>query len=102
MPGTAQIYPVKTKDKAPNALGRWYQQTLAIRLTPSSYDAAVLGTGSGTPMVFSPFPESSGYFGDFSVPARASYSSRHYRGDSGLPFTRLRSSVVSKPFCDAS
>jgi hypothetical protein len=28
--------------------------------------------------------------------------SGHYRGDSGLPFTRLRSSVVSKPFSNAS
>lgn len=47
----------------PDALGRWYLQHLGISLTPSSNDAPVWQQESG-PTVFSPFPETSGYFGD--------------------------------------
>jgi len=47
----------------PDALGRWYLQHLGIALTPSSNDAPVWQQEAG-PTVFSPFPETSGYFGD--------------------------------------
>jgi len=47
----------------PDALGRWYLQHLGISLTPTSYDAPVWQQEAG-PTVFSPFPETSGYFGD--------------------------------------
>ena len=47
----------------PDALGRWYLQHLGISLTPTSYGAPVWQQEAG-PTVFSPFPETSGYFGD--------------------------------------
>ena len=47
----------------PEALGRWYLQHLGISLTPSSYDSPVWQQEAG-PTVFSPFPETSDYFGD--------------------------------------
>ncbi len=47
----------------PTALGRWYQQHLGVSLTPTSYEASVWQQEAG-PTVFSPFPETSGYFGD--------------------------------------
>ena len=47
----------------PVALGHWYLQHLGISLTPSSYDAPVWQQEAG-PTVFSPFPETSEYFGD--------------------------------------
>jgi glyoxylase I family protein len=47
----------------PTALGRWYQQYLGVSLTPSSYEEPVWQQEAG-PTVFSPFPETSDYFGD--------------------------------------
>ena len=47
----------------PAALGHWYQQHLGISLTPSSYDDLVWQQEAG-PTVFSPFPQTSNYFGD--------------------------------------
>jgi glyoxylase I family protein len=47
----------------PAALGRWYQQHLGVSLTPSSYEEPVWHQEAG-PTVFSPFPETSDYFGD--------------------------------------
>ncbi len=47
----------------PTALGRWYQQHLGVSLTPSSYEEPVWQQEAG-PTVFSPFPETSDYFGD--------------------------------------
>jgi glyoxylase I family protein len=47
----------------PVALGRWYLQHLGISLTPTSYDSPVWQQEAG-PTVFSPFPETSDYFGD--------------------------------------
>jgi glyoxylase I family protein len=47
----------------PVGLGRWYLEHLGISLTPSSYDAPVWQQAAG-PTIFSPFPETSGYFGD--------------------------------------
>jgi predicted enzyme related to lactoylglutathione lyase len=47
----------------PTALGRWYQQHLGVSLTPSSYEDSVWQQEAG-PTVFSPFPETSDYFGD--------------------------------------
>jgi glyoxylase I family protein len=47
----------------PAALGLWYQQHLGVTLTPTSYEAAVWEQEAG-PTVFSPFPETSHYFGD--------------------------------------
>src|ERR1700694_4608877 len=47
----------------PKAVGRWYQQHLGISLTPSSYEEPVWEQEAG-PTVFSPFPETSEYFGD--------------------------------------
>jgi glyoxylase I family protein len=47
----------------PVALGNWYLQHLGIALTPSSNNAPVWQQEAG-PTVFSPFPETSGYFGD--------------------------------------
>ena len=48
--------------KDPAGLGRWYQQHLGISLTPSSPGDPVWQQEAG-PTVFSPFPETSGYFG---------------------------------------
>ena len=47
----------------PTALGHWYQQHLGISLTPGSYEDPVWQQEAG-PTVFSPFPETSNYFGD--------------------------------------
>lgn len=47
----------------PKALGHWYQQHLGVSLTPSSYEVPV-GQQEAGPTVFSPFPETSDYFGD--------------------------------------
>ena len=47
----------------PAALGRWYLQHLGIALTPTSNESPVWQQEAG-PTVFSPFPETSGYFGD--------------------------------------
>ena len=47
----------------PKTLGRWYQQHLGISLTPSSSEDSVWQQEAG-PTAFSPFPETSDYFGD--------------------------------------
>jgi glyoxylase I family protein len=47
----------------PKALGIWYQQHLGVSLTPTSYGETVWEQEAG-PTVFSPFPETSDYFGD--------------------------------------
>ncbi len=47
----------------PEVLARWYQQHLGISLTPSSYGDSVWEQEAG-PTVFSPFPETTDYFGD--------------------------------------
>ena len=49
--------------KDPAVLGRWYQEHLGIALTPASYDDPVWEQEAG-PTVFSPFPQTSNYFGD--------------------------------------
>lgn len=47
----------------PDALGHWYLEHLGISLTPSSNDSPVWQQEAG-PTIFSPFPETTGYFGD--------------------------------------
>lgn len=47
----------------PKALGNWYQQHLGIALTPTSEGGSVWQQEAG-PTAFSPFPETSKYFGD--------------------------------------
>src|SRR6185312_13426630 len=47
----------------PKALGNWYQQHLGISLTPTSEGGTVWQQEAG-PTAFSPFPETSKYFGD--------------------------------------
>jgi glyoxylase I family protein len=47
----------------PKALGNWYQQHLGIALTPTSEDGNVWQQEAG-PTAFSPFPETTKYFGD--------------------------------------
>jgi len=47
----------------PKALGNWYLQHLGIALTPTSEGAPVWQQEAG-PTVFSPFPETTKYFGD--------------------------------------
>jgi predicted enzyme related to lactoylglutathione lyase len=47
----------------PKALGQWYQQHLGISLTPSSEGGTVWQQEAG-PTSFSPFPETTKYFGD--------------------------------------
>jgi glyoxylase I family protein len=47
----------------PKALGSWYQQHLGIALTPTTEGATVWQQEAG-PTVFTPFPETSDYFGD--------------------------------------
>ena len=47
----------------PKALGAWYQQHLGIELTPTSEAGPVWQQEAG-PTVFTPFPETSKYFGD--------------------------------------
>jgi hypothetical protein len=45
------------------ALGRWYQQHLGVSLAPTGYDGSVWEQEAG-PTIFSPFAETSDYFGD--------------------------------------
>jgi predicted enzyme related to lactoylglutathione lyase len=47
----------------PKALAQWYQQHLGIALTPTSEGATPWQQEAG-PTVFSPFPETTKYFGD--------------------------------------
>ena len=47
----------------PKALGKWYQQHLGIALTPTGEGETVWQQEAG-PTVFSPFPETTKYFGD--------------------------------------
>jgi glyoxylase I family protein len=47
----------------PKALGNWYQQHLGINLTPTSEGGTVWQQEAG-PTAFSPFPETTKYFGD--------------------------------------
>jgi len=47
----------------PAALGRWYLEHLGIALTPTSGGGPVWQQEAG-PTVFSPFPETTKYFGD--------------------------------------
>ena len=47
----------------PKALGNWYQQHLGIALTPTSEGETVWQQEAG-PTAFTPFPESTKYFGD--------------------------------------
>jgi glyoxylase I family protein len=47
----------------PSALGHWYLQHLGIALTPASEGDPVWQQEAG-PTVFSPFPETTKYFGD--------------------------------------
>lgn len=47
----------------PKALGEWYQQHLGIALRPTS-EGATVWQQEGGPTVFSPFPETTKYFGD--------------------------------------
>jgi glyoxylase I family protein len=48
----------------PAALGRWYQEYLGVRLTPSSYEELPWRQEAG-PTAFTPFLEATDYFGDF-------------------------------------
>ena len=47
----------------PRALAQWYEKNLGILPVPSSYGGSVWKQEAG-PTVFSPFPESTDYFGD--------------------------------------
>ena len=47
----------------PKALGNWYQQHMGIALTPTSEGGTVWQQEAG-PTAFSPFPETTKYFGD--------------------------------------
>ncbi len=47
----------------PKALGKWYEQHLGIALTPTSEGGTVWQQEAG-PTAFTPFPETSKYFGD--------------------------------------
>jgi glyoxylase I family protein len=47
----------------PAALGKWYQQHLGVSLTPSSYNESPWQQDAG-PTSFTPFAETSNYFGD--------------------------------------
>jgi glyoxylase I family protein len=47
----------------PDALGRWYLEHLGIALTPTSENSPVWEQEAGQ-TVFSPFPETTKYFGD--------------------------------------
>ena len=51
--------------KDPKALGKWYEQHLGISLTPTSEGGTVWQQEAG-PTSFSPFPETTKYFGDLS------------------------------------
>src|SRR5438128_7298153 len=47
----------------PEALARWYREHLGIAPTPSSYEESPWWQEAG-PTAFTPFPESTSYFGD--------------------------------------
>ena len=47
----------------PKALGKWYEQHLGIALTPTSEGGEVWQQEAG-PTSFTPFPETTKYFGD--------------------------------------
>jgi glyoxylase I family protein len=47
----------------PKVLARWYQQHLGISLTPTGHEDSVWEQEAG-PTVFTPFPETTDYFGD--------------------------------------
>jgi predicted enzyme related to lactoylglutathione lyase len=47
----------------PKALGAWYEQHLGVTLTPTSEGGTVWQQEAG-PTAFSPFPETTKYFGD--------------------------------------
>jgi glyoxylase I family protein len=49
--------------KDPVSLGRWYNEHLGIALTPASLEDHPWRTDAGV-TIFSPFPETSHYFGD--------------------------------------
>lgn len=49
--------------KDPVSLGRWYKDHLGIALTPSGYTDSPWKTEAGV-TIFSPFPETTHYFGD--------------------------------------
>ena len=49
----------------PKALGSWYQQHLGVSLTPTSEGGPVWEQEAG-PTAFTPFPETTKYFGDAS------------------------------------
>jgi glyoxylase I family protein len=49
--------------KDPASLGRWYKEHLGIALTPASYEDHPWRTEAGV-TIFSPFPETSHYFGN--------------------------------------
>src|ERR1700719_3842701 len=49
--------------KDPVSLGRWYKENLGIALTPASLEDHPWRTEAGI-TIFSPFPETSHYFGD--------------------------------------
>jgi glyoxylase I family protein len=51
--------------KDPKALGNWYQQHLGINLTPTGKGETPWQQEAGT-TAFSPFPETTKYFGDMS------------------------------------
>jgi glyoxylase I family protein len=46
----------------PKALGKWYQEHLGVKLTPSSYNELPWWQEAG-PTVFAPFPEATEHFG---------------------------------------
>jgi glyoxylase I family protein len=45
------------------ALGHWYRDNLGVTLTPSNYEELPWQQEAG-PTAFSPFPETTAYFGD--------------------------------------
>jgi predicted enzyme related to lactoylglutathione lyase len=51
--------------KDPGALGKWYDEHLGINLSPTSMDSAVWQQQAGA-TIFTPFPETTKYFGDAS------------------------------------
>ena len=60
----------------PTALGRWYQQHLGVSLTPSSYEESDWQQEAG-PTVFTPFAETSNYFGDVHKVWMVNFRVRH-------------------------
>jgi predicted enzyme related to lactoylglutathione lyase len=53
------------RSKDPAALGKWYEQHLGITLSPTSMDSPVWTQQAGQTL-FTPFPETTHYFGDAS------------------------------------